>query len=684
MASNRTARRPIAPISHRRPSSLDRFYFGAAYYPEHWDRQTRRDDAQRMADAGFNVVRLAEFAWDSLEPRPGEFDFSFFDAAIDELAKHNIDVILCTPTASPPRWLTRNHPELLRVDVNGVVQQHGSRQHACTTNTLFREYSRRITSAMANHFRHHPTAVGWQTDNEFHCHFSECHCPACQTAFAEFLRTKYGTIDALNRAWGSVFWAQTYADFADVPTAKPMKPTYPNPSHEIDYHRFLSAATTTFQREQIEILRAANADWFITHNSVLHNIDCRGDFVRDLDIFGYDSYPCFASLGERRTNHAFQLDYVRGLAGNFIIPELQSGPGGQANYLHETLEPGEIRRITMTCLAHGADSILYFRWRSCRFGAEEYWCGILDHDNVPRRRFDEVKRIGSELKALAPALLGTHVAIDAAIASGDFTNDWAHASLNFSLPDPGKITKGIHRFLHTNHIAVGCLHPDDDLTGVKVYVLPHWVIVTPTVAEKLRAYVEAGGVLVVGARSATRTIDNTVIAETIPGVLRPLVGATVREYTRQNEPSVRTRSIDIDGSPIATEHWAEILDADADTDVVARWQGRHYTGEAAVTRRRVDRGCVFYVGTYLTEPVFAALWPKLQAESHVGPILPNLPSDIEITRRIAKDRELLFVISHSETPHTLTNLPVGTNLLTGQPIGGTTTLKPNDVLIIRR
>jgi beta-galactosidase len=193
--------------SHKRIASLKHFYYGAAYYPEHWDEATRADDAQRMAAAGFNCVRLAEFAWSLMEPREGEFHFGLFDKVIEELGTHGIATLLCTPTAAPPRWLSAKYPQILRVDANGQPFEHGSRVHANYASPIYREYSRKITHAMAEHFRDRRQVIGWQTDNEFMA--LDDHSPAMRQAFVEFLREKFkGDIGALNTAWGTAFWSQ--------------------------------------------------------------------------------------------------------------------------------------------------------------------------------------------------------------------------------------------------------------------------------------------------------------------------------------------------------------------------------------------------------------------------------------------------------------------------------------------
>ena len=233
---------------HQRPTKLTQFLFGADYYPEHWTEADRRDDPQRMAAAGVNVVRMAEFAWDRIEPAPGRFDFSLFDQTIERLAEKGIRTILCTPTATPPRWLTCGHDDWMRVDEQGRPMSHGSRQHTCTNNPDFRAESRRITQAMANHYRHNPAVIGWQTDNELFCHISLCYCGTCQKAFQQWLARRYETPHKLNAAWGTAFWAQTYDSFDQVPLSFPSgRPTHANPSHELDHYRFLSDGLIDFQ-----------------------------------------------------------------------------------------------------------------------------------------------------------------------------------------------------------------------------------------------------------------------------------------------------------------------------------------------------------------------------------------------------------------------------------------------------
>lgn len=676
------------PLSHRRPTALKRFHYGCAYYPEHWDEETRRLDPERMAAAGVNTVRMAEFAWDLMEPAEGTFDFSFFDAQIARLGAAGISTLLCTPTAAPPRWLTARHPGILRVDAAGVPMQHGSRQHACHANDIFRDYSRRITQAMADHFKDNPHVTGWQTDNELLCHFAECHCEACQQGFVEFLRRRYGNdVARLNQIWGTAFWAQSYERFEDVQTPRPGRPAYVNPAQQLDYYRFISATVTRFQHEQVKILRAANPSWWITHNGLFAHIDYRGEFTRDLDALGYDCYPMFENDPARRpAGQAFSLDRARAWSGNFVVPEQQAGPGGQPPYFHDTPEPGEMRKMACVSIARGADSLLFFRWRTCRFGAEEYWCGLLDHDNVPRRRHAEAAQLGRELKTLGPEVLGTSVAVAVAVAAADMEVQDSHATYGLGLPAPDAVAQTVHAAFYNLGYAVGCVHPADDLAGVRLYVVPHWAWFDPAWVPGLRRYVEAGGVLVIGARTATRDVHNNISPDPVPGCVRELAGVTVEEYGRQNQPEKRPLHLTFNccEERVASSLWYEALVPDAGVEVLARWEGRHLSGQPAMTLRRLGRGCVIYVGTYFTAEIMASLAPRLVVQASLQKLWPAAPAGVEVVRRDGPGRRIWFFVNHADAGQVIPSTPVGVDLLSGATTGGSAiVLPPYGVAAIR-
>ena len=695
------SRNPSAPISVWRPIQTDTFLLGAPHYPEHVDESYWERDAERMAAAGFNATRLGEFAWHIFEPREGTFDFDLFDRAIDVLGRHGIETIMCTPTATPPRWLTANYSEVLRVDGNGRPASHGSRQHADTCSPVYRAHSRRITAAMAEHYKNNPFVIGWQTDNELNTTESRSYSAATRNEFQKFLVERYGTIEELNRVWGGAFWATAYDDFDQVVLPFDHAPGVAGPGHVLDYHRFLAFATARFQADQVEILRAANPDWFIFHDvGRPEDIDFRGRFSRDLDFLGFNNYPLLYDEMQRLGGHALaqahHLDVSRGSTGNFIVPEQQSGLGSQPDFSTLTPEPGEMRRMAMSSVARGADGVMFFRWRPAHFGAEIYWMGIIDHDDIPRRRYDEARRFASEINAIKDKILGTHVRIDVGIAAADFDNQEAHHTYPMGLPSPENDGLLLYRHCYREGIACGFIHPEDDLSPLKILYVPHWLIWKPEWTERLEAFAQNGGTVILSARTGTRDQNNHVIRETAPGFgLSALAGVTVEEFGRLAPPEgdglfpTRHRNGSLSTHPqLATEssqrrytftygnheitagHLYELLRPAEGAEVVGTWSNRFASGEAAITTRQVGRGTVVYVGTYLTEEFVAKFAPSILARASVEPLLPGLPEGVEVTVRQAADRQLMFILNTREQPVSVEGVPDGRELLTGAVVEG--------------
>ncbi|OBZ95638.1 beta-galactosidase [Pararhizobium polonicum] len=696
-----------APLSAWRPLNLDDFLLGVPHYPEHVDESYWQRDADRMKAAGFNTVRMGEFAWHLWEPYEGKFDFDLFDRAIEVLGETGINTILCTPTATPPRWLTANYPEVLRVDRNGRRASHGSRQHCDTTSPVLRQHSRRITKAMADHYKDNPYVIGWQTDNELNTTVSESFSDSAALEFRNFLRHKYDTIGDLNFAWGGNFWATAYDHFDQVVLPFPMAPSYLSPGHVQDYHRFLAIATARFQFDQVEILRATNQDWFIFHNlGNLTDIDFRGQFGQDLDFIGFDIYPMlydeFRRTGGHAATQALQMDVCRSYTGNFIVPEQASGLGSQPSFTTMNPEPGEMRRMALSSVARGADGLMFFRWRPAHFGAEIYWMGIVDHDDVTRRRYEEAKQFASDIHTIKDKLLGTSVHIDLGIAGADFDNQEAHKTYPIGLPSPLEDAIVMHRHCYKRGIACGFVHPEDDLSKLKAFYIPHWVMWNNNWTPKLESYVENGGTLIVGAMTGTRDENNHIIREQAPGAsLSKLSGVKVEEFGRlvakggeglfqrsgpeqgmyappsplPSSSSERRYTIDIGGKTITVEHLYELLELSGDTQTIGTWSNRFAKDRPAITSRKVGKGRVIYVGTYLTEELAGSLDELVLSPAGITPLVADLPEGVELSLRTADDRKLLFVLNTLETAAIVPGVPAGTDLLSGRKLDGSLSLE---------
>ncbi|HGJ65819.1 TPA: beta-galactosidase, partial [bacterium] len=326
--------------------------------------------------------------------------------------------------------------------------------------------------------------------------------------------------------------------------------------------------------------------------------------------------------------------------------------------------------------------LLYFRWRTCRFGAEEYWCGILDHDNIPRRRYNEIKQLGNELARIAPEILGTSVMIEVAVATADFDNNDAHQTMTMGLPSPDNIAEIIHAKCFDKRIAIGCVHPSDDLSDIKLYFIPHWTIIKPEWLPNLENFVNNGGILVIGARTGTKNIDNRVISDTPPGILRKLCGITVEEYSRCNDLINRPIKIKTDNDRVPIEYWYEVLRPES-AEVIATWNGRHITDLPAITCNNIDSGKVYYVGTYLTESVVNAFLNIWLRDAGVKTLWSDSPNDVEVVIRKGNGKKLWFFINHKDYEADLYYTPKGVDLISGKMGGVPMELNKNDVIIIK-
>lgn len=639
--------------------------FGVDYYPEHWDRDEWEAQAALMEEAGFNTVRMAEFGWKIMEKKEGEYDFSLFDEAMEILAGHGIKTVLGTPTAAPPKWLADDY-DVLQKDKYGRVRQWGSRRECCANSPDYLKKSKAIVEKMAEHYKDNPNVAGWQIDNEFGCHGSaRCFCEHCRQAFIQWLKGRYSSIEELNHRWGTAFWSLDYDSFDEI-----ILPAYSscdslfgenknhNPALELEYFRFASASWVNYQKMQIDIIRRYSRAP-ITHNMMGHFSDIDyGKLAADLDFVSWDNYPDNQWGSSEYEYVSMAHEIMRGVKKkNFVVMEEQAGPAGW-DRVGATPRPGQLALWVYQAVAHGAEGIVFFRFRTALFGMEQYWYGVLDHDGVPRRRFYEIQAIGKKLKFLASYIKGAENKKEVLIVKS-YDNLWAH---DIKCHRQGyNYENHLYSFYKANadlnlNAAVECDF-ENGFGDYKVVYLPAYNIVRDEELPLLEEYVRGGGTLVLTFQSGTRDVDNEIRPLIVPGVFAELAGVRVPEFDAPRKEvavvgadaaPVKNVSKEIDVSAMrnfsgTAKLWCDIIEPDG-ADVLAVYGSEYYKGTAAVTVNPVGAGRVFYVGCDLDGTAMKALAEYIAREAGLTPI--KVPDGVEIIKR----ENAFIVLNHNEEP----------------------------------
>jgi beta-galactosidase len=615
---------------------------GVCYYPEQWPEDRWAMDAQMMAANGLTVVRIAEFAWARMEPARGRTEWAWLDRAITVLADAGLQVMLGTPTATPPAWLTQRVPAMLHVDANGRARRHGSRRQACVNNPVYRAESARIVRAMGERYGHDPRIVGWQIDNEFGGgKTGRCYCAACATGFRVWLQARYGSLAALNEAWGTVFWSQTYSDWSQVqlPDAAIDKP---NPSQVLDFYRFSSDSFVDYAQMQVDCLRPLTPG-FITTNfmGLFRDLD-QFDLAQPFDFVTWDNYPTGNPDRWRSMLYPFGQDtgrddpiYAYDVGDAAIVSmahaltrALKDAPFwimeqqcGLINWgdINPGIRAGTTRLWTWHALAEGAEACVYFRWRPTLFAQEQYHSGLLRHDGDPAQGLLDVVSMQPERDVMA-AIAAQPFEADVALLM-DFDDLWALEL------QPQRRGFGYLRHLFVYYrellrlgVPVNLVPYSADLSAYKLVLAPTIHLPDTTLVERLTAYVTGGGRLLLGVRSGLKTPTNLVTDQPLPGLLRALAGARVTTW--QSLPDevampVVTRVPDLGGGATV---WYETLLAE-----LAAPLGHYESGEVAMAANQLGAGQVVTLGWYPDPEQTTALLRFLLAEAGVatGPDLPE-------------------------------------------------------------
>jgi len=630
-----------APAQATAYSDQPPLLLGAAWYPEQWPESQWEPDLALMEAAHIHLVRVGEFAWSTMEPSEGHYEFGWLDRAIALAAKHHICVVLGTPTAAPPAWLTTKYPDTLRVDENGRRDEHGNRQQFSFASTRYRKFAHDIAEQMATRYGHNPDVVGWQLDNEY---ASPSFDPDAKAQFHAWLQKKYGTIANLNQHWATAYWSQTYDNFDQIP----VRADHENPALLLEWKRFVSDTWKSYSVNQISAIRPhADKRQFITTNTmgwfdgfdeyVVHSV---------LDIAAWDDYIStdHYDAADNGARHDLTRGYKR---KNFWVMETEPA---FVNWrpTNTPLEKGQVRDMAWQAIGHGSDAVEYWQWRSAPNGQEEYHGVLIGIDGKPVPVYDEVQQVGVEFEKAGSALAGTSPHSSVAIIQS-YDSRWAIDFQRHSAKfDPVKELVDFYRPLREQTQAVDIVSPDAPLDSYKLVVAPALNVLPQAVADHLIAYVKAGGHLVLGPRSGMKDQYNALNPQRQPGPLADLLGANVSQFYALDEDV----PVNGDLGNGTANIWAEtIAPASADTRTLLKYGPSNgwLDGQPAVVSRTVGKGSITYIGAWLDPALLASLTASFVKEAGVQPLIPNVPDGVEICQRTGSGKSVLILINHTTT-----------------------------------
>jgi len=677
-------------------------YFGVDYHPEQWvfpyggtaekPESVWERDVEMMAAAGVNVVRMGEFIWGLCERDEGKYDFAWLKRIMDLLAKSGIQVVLATPTAAPPIWLSKKHPEILPVDERGLTKREGTRRAVCLNSDVFWDYSKKIVTAMANALGKHPQLIAWQIDNGLGGNYTE-------SAFNEdtrrewhfWLEAKYGTVERMNDAMGLRHWGQLVKDWKDVPM--PMQaPATHNPALVLNWCRFSSDTIVQFVKMQADLLHELTPQCPVTTN--LRPLVHRFDHFDLAEVIDFVSIESTAAIKTKSAELACEIDMLRSLKKtNIRSPGGDNGfwvmeqKAGNVNWqdVNSLVRPGVLRMFTYQLVSRGADATLFFRWRQPRFGTEKFHGAVVPHAaRNDGRVYKEVSQLGDEMKLLAPALKGTSVQADACILYSH-DNDWTlqqpmQPNKFFSLREHIQL---FYNALHDRNIAIDFARPAEDLSRYKLVFAPSLHLLSGGEADRLKLYVQNGGTLVATFNTGLVDEQNMAPDSGYPHDLTDVFGMEVLEFDQL--PPGEENHLTFKGSfPTTHLHsaklWCDLIEP-KECQILATYAKDFYAGKPAITMNTFGLGKAIYIGTMSHQHFYNDLITWLRQLCNLHPLL-KVPDNVEVSMRQKGDTRIFFLLNHQGSPLRIQFYKPMHDYLTGNTFSGNYDLPPHGVLVL--
>jgi beta-galactosidase len=661
---------------------LPHILFGGDYNPDQWPESVWAEDVRLMQEAGVNLVSLGIFSWSRLEPEEGRYDFDWLDRILDMLHEGGVSADLATATASPPPWMSHRHPEMLPVLADGVRLWHGGRQQYCPSSPVYRSGAERLVTALADRYNKHPALAMWHVGNEYGCHVPACYCDVSAEAFRAWLRERYGSIEDLNRAWGTDFWSQRYSEWDEVIPPR-RTPTWPNPSQQLDFMRFSSNELLACYEVERAVLTEKSPGVPVTTNFMrfFKPLDYwkwaeREDIVSD-DVYQDPSDP------EAAMRAAMAGDLMRSLGRGrpWVLMEQTSN---RVNWREVNVAklPGQMRLWSYQAVAHGADGVMFFQWRQSRAGAEKFHSAMVPHGPAESSpAWKEVKQLGQELRGL-DSVCGSRVRSEVAIAL-DWESWWA---LELPSKPSNRVSQvaqleDYYRPLFGANIVPDFVRPDHELSDYKLVLVPNLYLVSDEGAANLNGFVKAGGTLVMSFFSGVVDPFEHIRLGGYPAPFRGMLGLTVLDWL----PLVDGEEAKLDfadGTQGRADLWSELIELHG-AEVLATFAGTRLDGRPAITRHAFGSGVAVYIATRLDQLAMARIIRSACGEAGVEPAM-EVPAGVEVVRRHLARSSVLFLLNHRDVDVDVPITQAGTNLVDGAQVhAGLLRVGPFGAAVIR-
>lgn len=662
---------------------ISRILYGGDYNPNQWPREIWKEDMQIFRDAHINSATINVFSWAKLQPSEETYDFSELDEIVDMLSKEDYDIVLATSTGAVPAWMAKKYPEVERTDYEGRHHKFGQRHNACPNSPVFQKYSAALAAKLAERYGSNPHVKCWHVNNEYG---GTCYCENCEKAFRVWVRKKYGTLDAVNKAWNMEFWGHTLYDWDEIVAPNALsegigteKTAFAGIS--IDYKRFNSDSILENYKLERDAIRRFDSEAVITTNLMgsYKELDYF-KWAKEMDVISWDNYPAYDT---QPGYTAMQHDLMRGLKdAPFML--MEQTPSQQNWQPYNSLKrPGQMRAQSLQTIAHGADTIQFFQLRRSVGACEKFHGAVISHAGTENTRvFREVQQLGGELEKLGDVILGSRSSAEVGVVF-DWDNYWALEYTSGPTVDLMYVKQiyAYYQYFYQHNIPVNMIPFDADFSKYKLIVAPVLYMVKAGMKEALEKFVQDGGVLVLTYMSGIADQSDNVYLGGYPGPFREMAGVWVEEIDALS-PEQTNRVRFADGSTGSCSLVCDLMHLEG-AKSLGEYAEDFYAGMPAVTENCYGNGKVYYIGTQLEESARGKLFSYICGNAQIKGLAETAPG-LEITCRETETHKIYFALNFGDEECRLPEMFRGQkDLLTGSVLAEDTVLKKFDVCIVQ-